>query len=144
MLMKALLLYNEVSLYPVEQRQPSFVQLFQKTTRFPCAFFSCSFLYPHFVFDLYCPRSVKLRYALLVYNNVLLSGYHGSVHNVQLRLIGSRGQHLVGLQRLSLLLLLIFASEIIPDPAASKLQPVFLNLALGSRHYLFMFRVYVR
>lgn len=48
---------------------------FRESTRLPCAFFSCSFLYPHFVFDLYCLRGVKLRYALLVYNDVLLSGY---------------------------------------------------------------------
>lgn len=67
--------------------------------------------------------------------------------NLQLRVNGSRGQHLVGLQKFTLLLLIFFYnyySEIIPGPAASKLLPVFLGLRLGLRHYLSMSIVNVK
>lgn len=68
--------------------------------------------------------------------------------NLQLRVNGSRGQHLVGLQKNSPCFCFFFFynyySEIIPGPAASKLLPVFLGLRLGLRHYLSMSIVNVK
>lgn len=104
--------------------------------------FCCSFLYLHFVFDLYKRCQTKKRTSLFIIMLFYQVIPDGSDSNVQLLVDGSRGQHLVGLQRFSQLLRIgFFDAEIIPGPAASNLPPVFLSLPLGLRHYLLMFRV---